>query len=147
VPAESGNDFRSERTLVTLALNDAIVVPKKRKGMLPILIVLFLISYGLMSVLVVEQGRTIESQRGLIRDLFNDSTELSALKMKEVLRERAMADHAAKVRAQTAVQQSQVSPHDRARNKNSVRSQTPALQKPPKPAADTADARRIPLTI
>lgn len=132
---------------MTLALNDAIVVPKKRKGMLPVLIVLFLISYGLMSVLVVEQGRTIESQRGLIRDLFNDSTELSALKMKEVLRERAMADHAAKVGAQTAVQQSQVSPHDRARNKNAVRPQTPALQKPPKPAADTADARRIPLTI
>ncbi len=132
---------------MTLALNDAIVVPKKRKGMLPILIVLFLISYGLMSVLVVEQGRTIESQRGLIRDLFNDSTELSALKMKEVLRERAMADHAAQVGAQTAIQQSQVSPHDRARNKNAVRSQTPALQKPPKPAADAADARRIPLTI
>jgi len=132
---------------VTLALNDAIVVPKKRKGMLPVLIVLFLISYGLMSVLVVEQGRTIASQRGLIRDLFNDSTELSALKTKEVLRERAMTDHAAKAGGETAVQKSQVSPHERARNKSAVGSQTPTLQKPPKPATDTADARRIPLTI
>ncbi len=132
---------------MTLALEEAVVVPRKRKGMLPVLIVLFLISYGLMSMLVVEQGRTIESQRGLIRDLFNDSTELSALKMKEVLRERAMADRVSKPGAQTVAPQLQVPLHQHARNRNTVRSQTPTLQKPPKPAADAADARRIPLTI
>ena len=132
---------------MTLALNDAIVVPKKRKGMLPLLVMLFLISYGLMSTLVVEQGRTIESQRGLIRDLFNDSTELSAMKAKELLRERAMAGRGSKPEAQTTVPQLQVSPHYRTRNKNAVGSQTPALQKPPKPAADADDARRIPLTV
>ncbi len=31
-----------------------------------------------MTMLIVEQGRTIESQRALIRELFRDSTELSA---------------------------------------------------------------------
>ena len=53
--------------------------PKKR-GWLPVLTVLFLISYGLMTMLIVEQGQTIESQRALIRELFRDSTELSAIK-------------------------------------------------------------------
>ncbi len=55
--------------------------PKKR-GWLPVLVVLFLISYGLMTMLIVEQGQTIESQRALIRELFRDSNELSAVKQK-----------------------------------------------------------------
>ncbi|HTW58685.1 MAG TPA: hypothetical protein VMD99_11170 [Terriglobales bacterium] len=52
----------------------------KKNGWLPLLTVLFLISYGLMTMLIIEQGRTIESQRVLIRELFRDSTELSAVK-------------------------------------------------------------------
>src|SRR5215467_16295300 len=54
----------------------------KKFSWLPVLTVLFLISYGLMTMLIVEQGQTIESQRALIRELFRDSTELSAVKMK-----------------------------------------------------------------
>lgn len=60
-------------------------VPRKKRGWLPLLTVLFLISYGLMTMLIVEQGSTIESQRALIRELFRDSTELSAAKMKAQL--------------------------------------------------------------
>jgi len=62
----------------------AIAAPTapKKNGWLPLLTVLFLISYGLMTMLIVEQGQTIESQRALIRELFRDSTELSATKMK-----------------------------------------------------------------
>jgi hypothetical protein len=60
---------------------DFPATPKKH-GWLPLLTVLFLISYGLMTMLIVEQGQTIESQRTLIRELFRDSTELSTLKMK-----------------------------------------------------------------
>lgn len=52
----------------------------KKQSWLPLLTVLFLISYGLMTMLIVEQGRTIESQRSLIRQLFRDSQELSAVK-------------------------------------------------------------------
>src|SRR4029077_18093255 len=65
----------------TVSAIDAPAAPKKN-GWLPLLTVLFLISYGLMTMLIVEQGRTIESQRALIRELFRDSTELSAVKTK-----------------------------------------------------------------
>jgi hypothetical protein len=65
----------------TASAISAPVAPKKR-GWLPLLTVLFLISYSLMTMLIVEQGQTIESQRALIRELFRDSTELSATKMK-----------------------------------------------------------------
>lgn len=57
-------------------------VARKKHGWLPILTVLFLISYGLMTMLIVEQGQTIDSQRALIRELFGDSRELSAMKLK-----------------------------------------------------------------
>ena len=57
----------------------APAAPKKR-GWLPLLTVLFLISYGLMTMLIVEQGATIASQRTLIRELFHDSAELSAMR-------------------------------------------------------------------
>jgi len=54
----------------------------KRRSLLPLLTVLFLISYGLMTMLIVEQGNTIQSQRYLIQQLFNDSVELSSMKGK-----------------------------------------------------------------
>jgi hypothetical protein len=76
--------------LTTLFRTDAVPTvpaidapaPPKKNAWLPLLTVLFLISYGLMTMLIVEQGRTIESQRALIRELFRDSTELSAVKQK-----------------------------------------------------------------
>ena len=57
--------------------------------MLPLLTALFLISYGLMTLLIVEQGSTIQSQRTLIQQLLGDSTELSALKGKAIQQAQA----------------------------------------------------------
>ena len=54
---------------------------KKRLSILPLLIGLFVISYGLLTTLVVFQDHTIDSQRSLIQQLFQDSVQLSALKM------------------------------------------------------------------
>jgi hypothetical protein len=61
-------------------LDTRIAAGKNRNAWLPLLVVLFLVSYGLMALLVFEQDRTIASQRGLITDLLGDSTQLSALK-------------------------------------------------------------------
>ena len=44
------------------------------------LTILFLLSYGLLTMLVVEQGRTIDSQRNLIHLLFGDSAQLNSMK-------------------------------------------------------------------
>jgi hypothetical protein len=63
--------------------------PRRKHGMLPILTVLFCISYGLMTMLIVEQGRTIESQRALIRELLRDSIALNKYKAKELQERRA----------------------------------------------------------
>ena len=65
----------------------------KKHTFLPLLTVLFLISYGLMVMLIVEQGNTIESQRLLIKQLFSDSAELSAMKGQQALQHRNGKNH------------------------------------------------------
>jgi hypothetical protein len=46
-------------------------------------VVAFLVlTWGFMALLLVEQGRTISSQRNLIKQLFGDSVELNTMKMR-----------------------------------------------------------------
>jgi hypothetical protein len=125
--------------LLSVTTESVLVVPKKQT-MLPILVVLFLISYGLMALLVVEQGRTIDSQRSLIRDLFTDSSQLNSMKSSALQKRNAMA--------QPKVPSSQVGPQDNTKSghvSGKLRKQLP--QKPPTAASDTADSRRMVVTI
>src|SRR5215471_7448647 len=133
--------------------------PTKKFSWLPVLTVLFMISYALMTMLIVEQGQTIESQRALIRELFRDSTELSAVKMK-ALEEKNQTSaqnpssqnpstQVPSMRAQSQAPEkqapsSQVGPQQHAQNHAKAK---PEFQMPSKPAADLADHRRALITI
>ena len=130
--------------------------PRKKFGWLPTLTLLFLISYGLMTMLIIEQGRTIESQRALIRELFRDSTELSASKIKaqqeehgQVLSQNPSSQNPS-TQAPTIripmkqAPSSQAGPQTRPQNQVKAK---PQLQMPSKPAADLADHRRALITI
>ena len=128
---------------------------RKRNGWLPLLTVLFLISYALMTMLIVEQGQTIESQRALIRELLTDSKELSAAKANANQQKTAQAPLSA--RPQQTVPQnpstqapntktpssqagSQLSVQDRA-------AQQKPFHMPPKLASDVGDNSRVLVTI
>jgi hypothetical protein len=140
---------------------------------MPLLTVLFLISYGLMTMLIVEQGSTIESQRALIRDLMRDSTELWTAKGRAVMEKnrtdaqrpaqapsaRAQAPLTRDPAVQTPSTQSPSSqasstqaPSSQATTQNRAQSrpgkaQKPQLQRPSRPASDLADDRRALITI
>jgi hypothetical protein len=58
-----------------------LAVAKPRHTMLPLLVVLFLISYVLLTMLVVLQDRTIDSQRSLIHSLFSDNLHRVAIRV------------------------------------------------------------------
>ncbi len=134
------------------------VVKIKKHGWLPLLTILFLLSYGLMTMLIVEQGQTIESQRALIRELFRDSTELSAVKMKALQDGRAQAATTQNPSSQT---QSTQTPSTQAQTKQAPSSQagpqqraqiqakpkSPQFQMPSRPASDLQDNRRSLITI
>jgi hypothetical protein len=136
---------------------------------LPLLTVLFLISYGLMTMLIVEQGRTIESQRALIRGLFRDSTELSAARIKAA--QDSAQSSSAKTQAPVAqnpsaqipstqtpstqipsaqaqgsqAPSSQAGPQHRAQNQSAK--QKPDFKMPSKPEPDLVDDVRTLITI
>ena len=84
--------------------DNATAVAKPKNSLLPVLVALFLISYGLMALLVVEQGRTIDSQRNLIRSLFDDSTQLTQMKGKAFQKQHAEAQAQAQAKAHSQMQ-------------------------------------------
>ena len=129
---------------------------KRKHSLLPVLIVLFLVSYGLMAVLTLEQNRTIASQRSLITSLFSDSTELSSLKAKVFQKEHPEAQAGARSQAQppsaqTPMTQSpmtQDAPGGNAQSSHSAGKLPKSVpQKPPLGIADIVDGRRIVKTI
>jgi hypothetical protein len=129
----------------------ANVMPKpKQSSMLPLLTVLFLISYALMATLVVEQGRTIDSQRFLIKQLFRDSSELTGMKTSLFQKQRAQAQAQAEANAHSQAQppSSQATPRDNAKsNRNPGKLRRPAPLRPPRNTSDVADERRALFSI
>lgn len=122
---------------------DANLPIKPKHSLLPLLTVVFLISYGLLAFLVVEQDRVITAQRSLIREIFNDSAELSALKGKMV-REQNQAHP--RSRAQSPAPPAPPQKHSKSGHQTR---RIPKLipEKPPIPASDAMDERRATITI
>ncbi|MGA9528207.1 MAG: hypothetical protein WBS24_08835 [Terriglobales bacterium] len=116
------------------------------KGMLPILIVLFVISYSILTALVVEQGRVIESQRGLIREMLIDSNQLAALKGK-ISQDENHARQKSQSGASGSTDQRKDSTSDpKASGKNGKRPAKPEHQSkeaPMQPESDLQDVRRM----
>lgn len=117
--------------------------PKSKHPMLPVFVVLFLVSYGLMAMLVVEQARTIENQRTLIHSLFGDSTELVHMKLQAQQKQRAEAQAQADAKSHSQVQtpSTQDKPQDPT-SKNSGKARKLAPQRPPTDANSLDDDRR-----
>ncbi len=119
----------------------------KSSSALPILVVLFVISYSLMTLLVFEQGRTIESQRALIQSLFQDSYQLSRMKIQALQTQRAAAQ--AQAEATDHSQTKTPSTQDKKQDPKKVGPST-SKPKPVPPSPDLDDvtwSRRYVVTI
>ncbi|MGA8149516.1 MAG: hypothetical protein WB952_00955 [Terriglobales bacterium] len=118
--------------------------------MLPVLVFLFFVCWGLMSILIVEQGRTIESQRTLIQSLFRDSSQLSHLKGELFQKQRAKAQAQAEAKAHSQSQAPSTQDKMRDQTKNGSAShklRKPVPQKPPTDTATSEDERRNVMVI
>lgn len=147
----------------------ATPVTRKKRGLLPLLTVVFIFSYGLMTLLIVEQGAAIQQQHNLIQVLLGDSRELWAIKGK-VLTDKSARDQAQKnaqsqasstqaptqqtpsTQAQSQPAQSRSAQTRSAQTKTgkaagpqtqSPQTQAPHDQVPPMPASDLSDRRRV----
>jgi hypothetical protein len=128
-------------------MESSIPLPPPKRILLPILIVLFLFSYGLMAMLVVEQGRTIDSQRNLIHDIFGDTAQLNAMKMAAIRKQNQALGHRQAPSSQaiapsTQTPPSQATPQDKVKNGKATRLRKVIPQKPPTADSDSPDIRR-----
>jgi len=115
-------------------------------AMLPILVVLFVISYCLLTLLVFEQGQTIESQRTLIRAMLQDSNQLAALKMQIAENQRQHNQAAPSDKKNGAPSAAAPQGSDKG-SKQPRRPSTTLKRAPGKPQSDLEDVRRATHTI
>ena len=92
-----------DRGATLLSWTGEDVESKPKHSMVAILSVLFVVAYCMMTMLIVEQARTIDTQRNLIEVLFDDSAQLSALKGKVAQKQYAESQAAAKAAAHAAI--------------------------------------------
>jgi hypothetical protein len=130
------------------------VAPRTRRpaAILPLLVILFIVSYGILTMLVFEQGQTIESQRGLIHEMLKDSTQLATLKGKLARNDGKRLQNKASVEADhkdvesgnqaAGIKGSDAKGLDK-ETKRPGKSARSMKQVPGKPAADLEDVRRF----
>jgi hypothetical protein len=135
---------------------DENTTKKPGRSLLPVLTVLFVVSYGLLTMLVVEQGRTIDSQRSLIHMLFSDSVQLSSLKGRAVQKQQAEAQaktQSQKKSTQGATPDPQAQspsthpPRAGAKSQSTSKVGRPFPQRPPNETVDQGDDRRTLISI
>ena len=124
---------------------------KRPAAILPLLVILFILSYGILTMLVFEQGQTIESQRGLIHEMLKDSTQLATLKGKLARNDGKRLQDKASVQAEQKDAESS-NPAAGAKgsdakgldkeSKRPGKSAHSMKEVPGKPAADLEDVRR-----
>jgi len=114
---------------------------RKKHSLTPLLVVVFLASYGLMTWLIVNQGETIQSQKNLIEVLLGDSRELWALKGKAQVEKFAQSGAEAQSRSQSPTK-SLPSPQGQVPSSQLPSTQIPSTQAP----SSKASPSRIPST-
>jgi hypothetical protein len=146
-----------------LSLSGELSIFKRKYSLLPVLVVLFCVSYGILTMLVVEQGRTIDNQKSLIRQLFNDTAQLNAMRMQQGVQAGKVQHPAPKVASPARPQPKGdivVSPRDMQTqaplngeknpakpNQGAGKLRRRAPLHPPRGMAETGDERRAVLSI
>jgi len=101
--------------------------------------------YGIMALVVVEQGHAIQSQRNLIQQLVQDSQQLAALKG-QAAAQQAIEKKQAKANARGKTGPSTVAPMQKERAQKLL-SRKSRIEKQPLQADDKIDRRRYPAQI
>jgi len=119
------------------AIANAATKRKRKLTALPLLIVLFVISYLLLTKLVIEQDKTIDSQNSMIHMLFKDNTYLSRLHKHAGALKKPKSQDSSQLQAQNPASQNPAS--ESASNQES--SQIPLAQVPSTKVGSQANAK------
>ena len=115
----------------------------------PVLVFLLMACYGIMALVVVEQGHVLQSQRNLIQQLVQDSHQLTAFRIQAaaqqaIEKKQANANANANPKGKSGV--SRMAPMQKEQAQKLLRRKS-RIEKQPLQADDKIDRRRYPAQI
>jgi hypothetical protein len=118
---------------------------KSNSKMFPVLVFLLMACYGIMALVVVEQGHVLQSQRNLIQQLVQDSHQLTAFKI-QAAAQQAIEKKQANANAKGKSGVSRMAPMQKEQGQKLL-SRKSRMEKQPLQADDKIDRRRYPAQI
>jgi len=111
----------------------------------PVLVFLLMACYGIMALVVVEQGHVLQSQRNLIQQLVQDSHQLTAFKI-QAAAQQAIEKKQANANAKDKIGVSRMASMQKEQGQKLL-SRKSRMEKQPLQADDKIDRRRYPAQI
>jgi len=128
-------------------VDQTIVVAGQRSRNRPVgtvIVVLLLVTFPLLALLVLEQGRVIDSQRLLIQQLNVDSQQLSSIRVRELQDRNKQAAPAAKNPPADTPSQPGAQPQPGAVPQSKDHKRHKSTQAPPAPPQEYPATRQVP---
>ena len=129
-------------------MDETIVIagqPSRNRPVGTVIVVLLLVTFPLLALLVVEQGRVIDSQRLLIQQLNIDSQQLNAIHVRELQERMKQADKAAKHPPADAQSQPGAQPQSGAAPQSKDQKRHESTQAPSAPPQEYPATRPMPV--
>ena len=119
--------------------------PSRNRPVGTVIVVLLLVTFPLLALLVVEQGRVIDSQRLLIQQLNIDSQQLNAIHVRELQERMKQADKGAKHPPADAQSQPGAQPQSGAAPQSKDQKRHESTQAPSAPPQEYPATRPMPV--
>jgi hypothetical protein len=129
-------------------VDQSIVVagqPPRNRPSGTVIVVLLLVTFPLLALLVLQQGRVIDAQRVLIHQLNSDSQQLNAIRRRELQDRTRQAAPTAKNPPAGAQQQPGTQPQPGAAPQSKNRKHNESKQAPPAPPQEYPATRQVPV--
>ena len=119
--------------------------PSRNRPVGTVIVVMLLVTFPLLALLVVQQGRVIDVQRLLIQQLNNDSQQLNAIRARELRNRARQAAPAAKSPPADAQQQPDAQPQSGAAPQSKSRKRHGSTPAPAAPPQEYPATRPVPV--
>jgi len=119
--------------------------PQRNRPTGQVILVLLLVTFPLLALLVLEQGRVIDAQRLLIQQLTSDSQQLNSIRVRELQNRAKPAAPSAKTPQADTQPQTGAQPQSGAAPERKSRKRHESKQAPPPPPQEYPGTRAVPV--
>jgi len=119
--------------------------PQRNRPTGQVILVLLLVTFPLLALLVLEQGRVIDAQRLLIQQLTSDSQQLNSIRVHDLQNRAKPAAPSAKTPQADAQPQTGAQPQSGAAPQSKSRKRHESKQAPPPPPQEYPGTRAVPV--